>query len=252
MVNYFNLNFIIRIVNRYRKWQRRINQLKKFKIDFNRFVQIDKSTRFIMDWNDCLPMLHDNSYKTTFNSHYIYHPAWAARVLKEITPKTHVDFSSSLHFCTIISAFIPSVFYDYRPADLELSDLESKRANLTNLELSDNSIECLSCMHTIEHIGLGRYGDELDSEGDIKAINELQRVAIDHILIVVPIGMPKIYFNAHRVYDPIEFVKYFTECNLINFAFVDDLGNFKINEKLKNAINEKFACGCFYFRKKIV
>ena len=252
MVNYFNINFIIRFLYRFKKWQRRKNQLKKFKIDFNRFIQIDKSRRFVMDWNDCLPMLHDNSYYTTFNTHYIYHPAWAARVLKEINPKTHVDFSSSLHFCTIISAFIPSVFYDYRPADLDLSDLESKRANLTNLELSDKSIDCLSCMHTIEHIGLGRYGDELDSEGDIKAIKELQRVAIDHILIVVPIGIPKIYFNAHRVYDPIEFVKYFTDCDLINFAFVDDLGNFKIDEMLENAVNEKFACGCYHFRKKTV
>lgn len=57
----------------------------------------------------------------------------------------------------------------------------------------------------------------------------MQRVAIDHLLIVVPIGMQIIYFITHRVYDPIEFVKYFADCNWLNFVFVDDLGNFKID-----------------------
>ncbi len=47
-----------------------------------------------------------------------------------------------------------------------------------------------SCMHTIEHIGLGRYGDPLDAVGDQTALSELQRVVAPggSLLIVVPVA----------------------------------------------------------------
>lgn len=250
MVNYFKNILIIRLIYKFKKWLQNKNQLKKFKIDFNTFINNGTGRNFVIDWKDCLPKLHDNSKYTSFDSHYIYHPAWAARVIKEIAPRRHVDFSSSLHFCTLISAFVPTVFYDYRPAFLNLSSLECKSGNLTNLALSDNSIECLSCLHTIEHIGLGRYGDELDPNGDLKAIVELQRVASDHILIVVPVGESRIYFNAHRVYDPKEFCDLFDKCKLIQFSFVDDFGEFVMPAKIEDVVNQKYACGCFYFRKR--
>jgi hypothetical protein len=31
-------------------------------------------------------------------------------------------------------------------------------------------------MHVVEHIGLGRYGEPMDEQGDLKAIEELKRV----------------------------------------------------------------------------
>jgi hypothetical protein len=62
-------------------------------------------------------------------------------------------------------------------------------------------------MHVIEHIGLGRYGEALDPDGDLKAIRELVRVlaAGGNLLVVVPVGRPRIQFNAHRIYDYVEF-----------------------------------------------
>ena len=65
-------------------------------------------------------------------------------------------------------------FYDFRPAPLSLPDLFAGAADLTALlPFADNSIHSLSCMHVLEHIGLGRYGDPLDPDGDLKAIGEL-------------------------------------------------------------------------------
>jgi hypothetical protein len=94
--------------------------------------------------------------------------------LAKIKPAEHIDISSILSFSTIVSAFVPVKFYDYRPAVLEISNYHSGFADLKQLPFPDNSVESLSCMHTIEHIGLGRYGDELDVNGDIKAIEELK------------------------------------------------------------------------------
>ena len=60
-------------------------------------------------------------------------------------------------------------------------------------------------MHVIEHIGLGRYGDEMDPDGDLKAIDELKRVLSrkGDLLFVVPVGKPKIMYNV-IIADPIK------------------------------------------------
>ncbi|MGA2030503.1 MAG: DUF268 domain-containing protein, partial [Verrucomicrobiota bacterium] len=76
----------------------------------------------------------------------------------------------------MVSAFVPVKFYDYRPADLHLDNLACEHADLQALPFADCGIQSISCMHVVEHVGLGRYGDPLDPNGDLKAMNELERV----------------------------------------------------------------------------
>lgn len=132
--------------------------------------------RFVCRWEDRLPCLHDATGETGFDAHYIYHPAWAIRKILEANPKKHVDISSKLDFVTMLSAFLPVEFYDYRPADISLAGLRCCHADLISLPFESNSIKSLSCMHVIEHIGLERYGDPFDPQGDLKAMRELIRV----------------------------------------------------------------------------
>jgi hypothetical protein len=212
-----------------------------------------KDTRYKVRIKDLYPCLYDNTQFTGFDRHYIYHPAWAARVLSKTKPSLHVDISSSLHFCSIVSAFIPIDFYDFRPAKLGLSSLNSKEANLTELHFPNNSIKSLSCMHTIEHIGLGRYGDPIDPNGDIKAISELKRVlSIDgDLLFVVPIGQSKLMYNAHRIYTYDEIIDFFIDFQLMDFSLVPDdksLG-FINNTNKEIADKQEYGCGCFWFKK---
>src|SRR5215471_14523587 len=91
-------------------------------------------------------------------------------------PDYHVDISSIVNFSAIVSAFIPVDFYEYRPASVTLSNFHSGKADLLRLPFSDMSLGSVSCMHVIEHIGLGRYGEALDPDGHLKAIRELVRV----------------------------------------------------------------------------
>jgi ubiquinone/menaquinone biosynthesis C-methylase UbiE len=149
----------------------------------------------------------------------------------------------------MVSAFIPVEFYDYRPAELSLSGLESKRGNLTHLPFVDNSVESLSCMHVVEHIGLGRYGDPIDPDGDLKSIAELKRVLKNGgiLLFVVPVGQPKIIFNAHRIYSYNQITSYFSDLALNQFALVDDKKQFIINPSLDYANQQKYGCGCWWF-----
>jgi SAM-dependent methyltransferase len=223
---------------------------KEFRKDFDQFSK-DADRRFRLEWNEVRPYLADKTTFTGFDAHYIYHPAWAARIVKQINPAFHIDISSTLHFCTQLSAFIPVRFYDYRPAVLSLDNLLSEKADLTGLFFESNSIESLSCMHTVEHIGLGRYGDPLDPKGDLKAIKELKRVVKPggSLLFVVPVGEARIIFNAHRIYSAKAIADAFDGFKLERFSLVEDTGNFLENASLGDADKQQYGCGCFWFKK---
>ncbi|KKQ86160.1 MAG: hypothetical protein UT08_C0001G0026 [Candidatus Woesebacteria bacterium GW2011_GWB1_38_8] len=95
------------------------------------------------------PQLDDKSETTSFDRHYIYHTAWAARKLAIIKPSIHTDISSILYFPVIISAFIKVRYYDFRSADIKLGNFESLKADLTSLDFKTNSLQSVSCMHVI-------------------------------------------------------------------------------------------------------
>lgn len=221
--------------------------------NFNKLSQNQKRDLPI-DFNNLYPCLDDKKTETEFDRHYVYHTAWAARIVENLKPEIHHDISSSLYFCSIISAFQKTKFYDYRPAKLHLSNLISEPANLLNLSFQDNSIQSLSCMHVVEHIGLGRYGDPLDPEGDLKAISELKRVTAKggSLLFVVPIGKPKIIFNAHRIYSYAQILEYFSDFNLKQFALIPDddkEGGLIEDASQSMADRQNYGCGCFWFIK---
>ncbi len=228
------------------------NRLSYYK-DFSLFRKMNDG-RLSAERSDMAPCLLDNTENTDFEPHYTFHPAWAARVLAETRPALHIDFSSYLPFSTLVSAFIPIHFYDYRPAHLKLSNLETKRGDLLSMPFADDSVISLSCMHTVEHVGLGRYGDPIDPEGDLKAIKELKRVLAKggDLLFVVPMGRPRVMFNANRVYSYDQILGYFSGLELKEFSLIPD--DAVQNGMVKNASKEladaqKDCCGCFWFRK---
>ncbi len=233
----------------------RYNKLKKEKGD----------ERFSTNLKDIFPITGEDTKYTSFDRHYVYHTAWAARVVKEIAEMyssnpdfRHIDVASSLYFCGIVSTFVPIDFYDYRPADLRLDGLTTEHGDLLALPFEDNSVDSISCMHTIEHIGLGRYGDPLDPEGDLKAISELCRVVKPNgsLMIVVPVGAPRIEFNAHRIYLPTYIKNIICDehgFDLKEYAYIpetDREGGLERDVTLVKGSTDRYACGCFWFIKK--
>jgi len=233
-----------------------INNYFFYILAFFKFKSLSRDLRFKILWRDRRPCLKDNTKFTDFDRHYIYHPAWAARILAKINPKEHVDISSTLHFCSLISAFIPTKFYDFRPAELKLNNLEISKADLTALPFENDSIISLSCMHTIEHIGLGRYGDPINPEADLKAFSELERVLANNgnLLLVIPIGIPKICFNAYRVYSYQQIIDNLPSLTLVEFSLIPDKkedGDILSPATKEMANKQNYGCGCFWFTKKL-
>jgi hypothetical protein len=109
-------------------------------------------------------------------------------------------------------------------------------------------------MHTVEHVGLGRYGDALNPDGDLRAAGELQRVTAPggSLLFVVPVGKPRIQFNAHRIYSTRHVRDMFAGMELVEFALIadgkDSIGMLT-NPDDSVVQGQEFGCGCFWFRK---
>ncbi len=236
-------DILIRFPKRIARLVEVMNEMKKFKSL--------SDDRFKIEWKDIYPCLTDKMRSTPFDQHYTYHPAWAARILAKTKPEFHVDFSSILYFGTMLSAFIPIKFYDYRPADIHLKNWQGHFADLCKLDIADNSYTSVSCMHTIEHIGLGRYGDTLDPQGDIKAINELKRITKPDgdILFVTPVGKQRIEFNGHRIYSYELILQLFMGCRLMEFSLIPDTGGLIENADPSIVANQTYGCGCFWFKK---
>jgi len=219
------------------------------------FIRIKRdATEWDCHFIDLLPVLSDNTTSMGFDTHYVYHTGWAARVLNEYAPTEHVDISSSIMFCSIASAFLPIRHYDYRQPILNISGLICGNQDLGKLTFFDNSIDSLSCMHVIEHIGLGRYGDPINAVGDEIASRELVRVLAPggRLLIVLPVAeTARIRFNGHRIYNFQKVIKLFYDLELVEFSFLNDVNHkFTRFASKEDIIGSNYGCGCFVFRKQ--
>jgi len=72
-------------------------------------------------------------------------------------------------------------------------------------EQNSDVFDSIVSFSSIEHSGLGRYGDPLDPDGDMKTMQVIHKnLKKDGILIWgAPVGNDSLVWNAHRVYGPL-------------------------------------------------
>lgn len=199
------------------------------------------------------PGLFDKTPATqTGRGHYFYQDIWALRRLAELGPEIHHDVGSRYDgFVGQATAICPVVSYDIRPPNINLPRFEFRHGSILDLPLDDESIRSLSCLHVAEHVGLGRFGDELDPEGTTKALRELSRVLArgGQLLFSMPIGRERVCFNAHRVWHPEKPIESLPEMKLVEFKAVDDAGEFRESAVPADFAAASFSCGLYRFIK---
>lgn len=120
------------------------------------------------------------------------------------------------------------------------------------LNLSDYC-DSISCLHALEHFGLGRYGDKIDYRGHLKGWQNIYNVLKRNgkLYFSVPIGEQRIEFNAHRVFSLTYLLKMINDRYQIDsFSYVNDAGDLIKNAELRNeSIKKNFSChyGCGIF-----
>jgi SAM-dependent methyltransferase len=216
--------------------------------DYFSFKKKNTNPKFTLELKDMTPCLSDKLSYTPIDPIYFFQDSWAAGKVFKINPAKHIDVGSSVKTVGIISQFVPTTMVDIRPIKLTMEGLSFVEGSILELPFLENSVECISSICVIEHIGLGRYGDPIDSWGSEKAIAELKRVTQKggHILFSVPIDdNSKIYFNAHRAFTREYIIALFNGCELIEEKYI-------YKDKLLNSYDplKGFGVGLYMFRKK--
>lgn len=187
--------------------------------------------------------------------HYFHQDLWAARKIVARAPKHHVDVGSRIDgFVAHLLTVMPVTVIDIRPLENDVDGLRFVRADATRLDMfASASVESLSSLHAIEHIGLGRYGDSIDPNGWSKALSELNRILAPggRLYLSVPIGKQRLCFNAHRVFRPRTIIEACTGLQLVSFSAVDDSDRLVQDASPDAFDNAQLACGLFEFTKAL-
>ncbi len=213
---------------------------------YSRMPGVEKMS--ILDTHPCLA---DRTPSTPFDPHYFYQSNWAFRLIMQNRPQLHVDVGSDIGFVSHLAAVAKVMFIDIRPLESKISGLECRAGSILSIPFKDNGVRSLSSLHVAEHIGLGRYGDPLDPKGTAKSALELQRVLArgGDLYFSVPVGRPRLCFNAHRIHAPQTILGYFKELELVEFSGVDDAGKFLPACDPADLEGAEYACGMFHFKK---
>jgi hypothetical protein len=191
--------------------------------EFTRYSQLERNNRFTISSIDLYPCLTDRTSTTPLDPVYFYQDTWASAKIFQNHPSHHYDVGSSVKTIGIISQLIPVTMIDIRPIELTLHGLSFKEGSIVQLPFDDSSIESISSLCVVEHIGLGRYGDPLDQFGSEKAMKELIRVtkSTGYIYFTVPIeSKNRVYFNGYRSFTRQYIIDAFKFCELLEERYI--------------------------------
>ncbi len=199
---------------------------RRYSRDREAFSLADKPGAF--PWGNELPILTEWDEASGSLGAYFYQDQLVARWIYEASPVRHVDIGSRLDgFIGSLSVFREVEVIDIRPQPLAVRNVRFQQLDLMD-ELPDAWISCtdsLSCLHTIEHFGLGRYGDPIDPEGHLKGIEQLKRMVEPGgiFYLSTQIGPQRVEFNAHRVFSPDTLIGWFGDgWQVERYAVVDE------------------------------
>lgn len=174
------VNIVFKMRNACTKCYRLVVGKNKFLKDKKTYTTMLKDNKFLIKKENIFPRYLDYIQNSgNVDEHYFYQDIYMARKVLERKPERHYDVGSRLdgfisHLLTVRDNII---MMDVRPLPYTIEGLNFLQADAINMPgIPDESIESLSCLHALEHFGLGRYGDPIDPYAWKKTLNSFQRV----------------------------------------------------------------------------
>lgn len=200
-------------------------------------------------WGREMPMLEEWSASSGGLGAYFHQDLRVAGWIHQAGPRRHVDVGSRLDgFIGHLAVFREVEVLDIRPQPIEIPNILFRQLDLME-ELPPEWTRCtdsLSCLHTIEHFGLGRYGDPIDPQGHVKGIAQLKRMVEPGgiFYLSTPIGPQRVEFNAHRIFGARTVLDWFKDgWTIEKFSFLDDSETMHNDVDLAVAdIDNHFGC----------
>ena len=155
------------------------------------------------------PCLHDRYEEGgSTKNEYFWQDLVVARWIFEAQPLRHVDVGSRVDgFVAHVASFREIEVFDVRPITTQIQGIVFKQANVMtlNTELAGSGYcDSLSCLHAIEHFGLGRYGDPINPLGYESGIANMAKLLKPggRFYLSTPVGKERVEFNANRIFAP--------------------------------------------------
>lgn len=200
------------------------------------------------------PCLREHGKQSgTASGQYFHQDLLVARRVHENSPERHVDVGSRVDgFVAHVASFREIEVMDIREQTATVPNIRFIRADLMG-DLDPSLVgycDSLSCLHALEHFGLGRYGDPIRYDGHIAGLANLRRIVKQggKLYISVPVGPQRIEFNAHRVFAVRHLLDLIEPHFCIDhFSFIDEAGELHEDVELApEEVRRNFGCryGC--------
>ena len=207
----------------------------------------------ITNYTPCLADRFDQA--GSISQHYFYQDLLIAQKIYQGKPVKHVDAGSRIDgFVAHVASFREIEVMDIRPLGKSIKNVTFLQADLTdtNFQLEDYC-DSLSCLHAIEHFGLGRYGDKVDINGHLKGLSNLTKMLRQggKLYFSAPIGSQRIEFDAHRVFSLEYLLNIITPAyQIASFSYVNDSNELVLNvdltsEDIATNLRCRYGCGIF-------
>lgn len=96
-----------------------------------------------------------------------------------------------------------------RPSTVEFRRIQHDIPGLqtytvADLQSTSLQFDCGVTISALEHDGLGRYGDPIDPDGDLKTMRSYKNIIKPGglMFLSVPVGQDALVWNSHRIYGP--------------------------------------------------
>lgn len=186
--------------------------------------------------------------------HYFWQDLICAKWINSDKPETHLDLGSRIDgFVAHLLSFMDVEVLDIRPQATDIPGLTTRVINAQEgLDPFFQRYPSASSLHSLEHFGLGRYGDPLDVHGHEKGLENLSRTLNvgGTLYVSFPIGKPRVEFNSQRILDPKWPQVALTNFELIEFVLIPWSGPPQFG-LTPNEVNLSIdgQCGLYKFKK---
>lgn len=216
-------------------------------------IQQQKVSTIYFPLGKSYPILNERFSKSgTARGHYFHQDLLVARKIFVNQPVLHVDIGSRIDgFVAHVASFRKIKVFDIRPLPNMIHNISFIQADLMGT-IDDSLInysDSISCLHVLEHFGLGRYGDPVKFDGYLDGLSNIYKILKKEgkLYVSVPIGPQRIEFNAHRVFSTQYLLDYFIDGYRVDtFSYVNDKGDLHENISLENKSEIKNNFGCNY------
>lgn len=237
---------------------RNVRSLPFYLRDYSRLKQQSKTSREPLPFGNMYPILEDRHAQAgNAGGHYFHQDLHVARKVFGNNPLRHIDIGSRVDgFVAHVASFRAIDVIDVRPLTSSTPNIQFLQADLMS-ELPADLVACtdsLSCLHAIEHFGLGRYGDPIHFEGHLVGLANMSRMLKPggKFYLSTPISeKQRIEFNAHRVFSiPYLLDKLQQHFHVDQFAYVGDDGQLHdeidlTQPEAQASFHLDYGCGIF-------